>query len=301
IINTKNSNNIVYSGTIAQGSSVNVPGIEQIGTGYAYKVCVPVGYADPMQAKYFMQTSCQSLTITKLKTTNLKLSMRSNPVTLSKMNLQISGLLAGDTAVAKFSDSVNKYIYAPLSVDSNGSTVASFEKNSNLIISTAATTNTSVYNVNPVSTILKITSAGTIQIPFSSAVVGAKLDKATSYDYANNWLTYIPVGQFGLISYVITNSTDEVLSKMTFPELSSYPSGVTMDVTRTTCFCPTCSPVRSVSSLEPGQSCTIVFKYQPTEYGVNSSFNYSMTFVGDSSKKILATPIISIPFSSRPL
>ena len=107
IINTKNSNNVVYSGLISQGSSVNVSGIEQTGTGYAYKVCVPVGYADPMQAKYFMQTSCQSLTITKLKTTNLKLSMRSNPVTLSKMNLQISGLLAGDSAVAKFSDSVN--------------------------------------------------------------------------------------------------------------------------------------------------------------------------------------------------
>lgn len=299
IINTKNDNNVVYSGTISQGSTVNVSGLEQTGSDSSYKVCLPVGYADPMQAKYFMQTSCQNLTITKLKTTNLKLSMRTNPVTLYKMNLQISGVLAGDTAVANFSDSVNKYIYAPLSVDSNGSTVAYFEKNSNLVISTVATVNTAVYSINPVNMLLKITAAGAIQIPFSSAMIGAQLDLATSYDYANNWLTYIPVGQFGLISYVVTNSTDEVLSEMIFPELSSYPDDVTMDVTRTTCFCPTCSPVRSVSSLEPGQSCTVVFKYQPTTYDVSSSFNYSMTFVGETSKKTLATPIISMPFSSR--
>jgi hypothetical protein len=195
---------------------------------------------------------------------------------------------------------VNKYIYAPLSVGSNGSTVASFENNSNLIISTAATTNTSVYNVNPVSTLLKITGAGTIQIPFSTAIVGAQLDKATSYNYVYNTLIYVPVSKFSLISYVVTNTTDELESGMVFPAATSYPSGVTMDVTRTTCLCPTCSPIRSVSSLEPGQSCTVVLKYQPTEYGVNSSFNYSMTFVGETSKKLLATPLISIPFSSRP-
>jgi hypothetical protein len=301
IINTAASNQVVYSGLISQGSSVSVLGVEQTSKGYAYKVCVPVGYANPMQAKYFMQTSCQSLKITKLKTTNLKLSMRSNPVTLSKMNLQISGLLAGDTAVAKFSDSVNKYIYAPLSVGSSGSTVASFEKNSNLIISTAATTNTSVYNVNPVSMLLKVTGAGTIQIPFSTAIVGAKFDKATSYNYVNNWLTYIPVGSFGLISYVVTNTTDEIESGMVFPAVNSLPSGVTMDSWRTTCLCPTCLPARSIRNLEPGQSCTVVLKYQPTEYGVNSSFTYSMTFVGETSKKLLATPLISIPFSSRPL
>jgi hypothetical protein len=299
IINTAASNQVVYSGLISQGSSVNVLGLEQTSKGYAYKVCVPVGYANPMQAKYFMQTSCQSLAITKLKTTNLTLSMRTNPVTLSKMNVQISGLLAGDSAVAKFSDSVNKYIYAPLSVGSNGSTVASFEKNSNLIISTAATTKTAVYNVNPVSTLLKVTGAGTIQIPFSTAIVGAQLDKATSYNYVNNTLIYVPVNQFGLISYVVTNTTDELESGMVFPAATSYPSGVTMDVTRTTCLCPTCSPIRSVSSLEPGQSCNVVFKYQPIVYGENASFNYSMTFVGETSKKLFATPLISIPFSSR--
>lgn len=300
IINTAAGNQVVYSGLISQGSSVNVLGIEQTGTGYAYKVCVPVGYADPMQAKYFMQVGCQSLKITKLKTTNLSLSMKTNPVTLSKMNVQISGLLAGDTAIANFTDSVNKYIYAPLSVTSNGITTASFEKNSNLIISTAATAKTAVYNINPISTLLKVTGTGTIQIPFSTAIVGAQLDKATSYNYVNNTLIYVPVNQFGLISYVVTNTTNEVESNMTFPATVSYPDGVTMDVTRTTCLCPTCSPVRSVSKLDPGQSCTVVFKYQPTTYGVNSSFNYSMTFVGTTSKKILATPVIALPFSSRP-
>lgn len=299
IINTAAGNQVVYSGLISQGSSVNVMGIEQTGTGYAYKVCVPVGYADPMQAKYFMQAGCQSLKITKLKTTNLSLSMKTNPVTLSKMNVQVSGLLAGDTAIANFTDSVNKYIYAPLSVTSNGITTASFEKNSNLIISTAATAKTAAYNINPINTLLKVTGTGTIQIPFSTAIVGAQLDKATSYNYVNNTLIYVPVNQFGLISYVVTNTTDEVESNMTFPATVSYPNGVTMDVTRTTCLCPTCSPLRSVSSLNPGQSCTVVFKYQPTIYDVNSSFNYSMTFVGTTSKKILATPVIAIPFSSR--
>lgn len=300
IVNTAAGNQVVYSGMISQGSTVGVSGIEQTGTGYAYKVCMPMGYADPMQAKYFLQTSCQSLTITKLKTTNLSLSMKTNPVTLSKMNLQVSGLRAGDVAVAKFSDSVNKYIYAPLSINSNGNTVASFEKNSNLIISTKATMNSAVYNTNPISTLLKITGAGTIQIPFSTAVVGAQLAKATSYNYVNNSLVYIPVNQFGLISYMVTNTTSEIESGMTFPPATSYPSGVTMDVTRTTCLCPTCSPARSVSSLAPGQSCSVVFKYQPMEYGANSSFNYSMTFVGESSKKLFATPLVSIPFSSRP-
>ena len=255
IINPANNNQVVYSGNIAQGGSVSVTGLD---SRLNYSVCVPQGYADPLLGKYLVQTACQSLKITKSKTTSLTINMVASSATPVQVNLQVSGLTAGDSAQTTFVDAANKYIYAPLTGVTNKSYPLTFEKSSTISLSTKALAASTVYTVNPLVYNATLNLPVTINQVFSTISIGASLDIATSYSYVNNTLINVPVGKFGLISYVVTNTSNEIESAMTFPSASSYPQDVIMDVTRTTCMCKTCSPVRSVSSLNPGQSCIVV-------------------------------------------
>jgi hypothetical protein len=113
-----------------------------------------------------------------------------------------------------------------------------------------------------------------------------------SVNYGNNSLRNIPVGSFGLRTYLIHNTGAITLYDLVFPAESNLPSGMSYDETRSTC------SVTGNMSLLKGEACKLVFRYNSTLYGVNA--NYVLKILAKNKQnKLVKSRDVYIPYSSR--
>jgi hypothetical protein len=108
----------------------------------------------------------------------------------------------------------------------------------------------------------------------NNSSIGLTVNALTGTSYSNN-VTNVPVGGFGLYGYTITNSSASNIYALTLPAASSLPSGMTYDSTRATC------KITNKQMLKSSESCTMVFKYQPTIKGVSGVFNFKFIAVDE--------------------
>lgn len=153
----------------------------------------------------------------------------------------------------------------------------------------------------------------TVNMPYSSRITttvfkglpdnvtynkqGLVITKTPTVSWANNQITNIPVGSFGLVSYTLTNTTDLnqyavtiTPSKVTGEGLAN---GLTFDDTRTTC------GLTNKFMLKPQQSCTVVLKYLPTTKGETGTVNLNFKTVDDWYNYSTVASDVAIPYTSR--
>ncbi len=103
-------------------------------------------------------------------------------------------------------------------------------------------------------------------------------------------LENVPVGSFGLQSFVITNTLSSSVT-LSFP--NSLPTDIVYDtLPRTTCL------VNGSQVLAPNQSCTVALKYIPKIEGVSDSLNFNVMGTDSSGQKSVVS-VLKLVFSSR--
>lgn len=110
-------------------------------------------------------------------------------------------------------------------------------------------------------------------------------DKITVLDNQPNGLKNISIGGFGLKTYTITNASDQFMESATLsyaPSMSSLPSGLSYDLTRTTC------KLDGSQSFAPGQSCLLAIKYTPKIQQVEESAMFQVFTYALNSQKAVA-------------
>lgn len=110
-------------------------------------------------------------------------------------------------------------------------------------------------------------------------------DKITVVDNQPNGLKKISIGGFGLKTYTITNVSDQLLESATFsyaPSMSSLPSGISYDLTRTTC------KLDGSQTLASGQSCLLAIKYTSKIQQVEESAIFQVFAYALNSQKAVA-------------
>lgn len=106
----------------------------------------------------------------------------------------------------------------------------------------------------------------------------------------NNTLRNIPVGSFGLRAYIISNNSTSDMIAVNFP--SDLPNNMSYDTVRSSC------TVDNKMNLAKGESCVVVFKYQPSVKGVNDVFIVKIS-AKNKLGKTLKSEAIYVPYSSR--
>lgn len=136
-----------------------------------------------------------------------------------------------------------------------------------------------------------------ILVNSNSIINGIGLTTPGSLSYENNSLDDIPVGTFGLITYIVTNNSQPTLYALTlWPEQLQLPDGVTYDSTRSTC------KLKNTQALYWGESCKLVLKYSPTQLGVSGVIPFQVVMANPYSLgqyTTYASSLINIPYSSR--
>lgn len=106
----------------------------------------------------------------------------------------------------------------------------------------------------------------------------------------NNTIQNIPIGSYGLLSYVIKNKKASQV-RITLPDRSLLPVDVSYDSRTTTCGLPNVL-------LQANQSCVVTLRYQPTTEKIKGIINFKVSLFTD--KLGLANlPELTIPYSSR--
>lgn len=114
------------------------------------------------------------------------------------------------------------------------------------------------------------------------------LTSPATVSYGTDSIQNIPVGSFGLKTYIVTNVTENNLYNISFPVLSgtlSYNS-------RSTC------KFNNLLELAPNQSCTIVIQYTPLTKGFHSVLPVQVAGV-DDSYDVIANNMLDVTYSSR--
>lgn len=109
--------------------------------------------------------------------------------------------------------------------------------------------------------------------------------------YGNDSLTNIPVGQFGLKTYVITNYSLSDINYIAFSY--NFPPDINFDRNRLTC------KLDATQVLRPSESCSVVIKYTPKIQGVSSSLTLGVAGISSESQQLAKAPDISVLYSSR--
>ncbi|MBY0245729.1 MAG: hypothetical protein K2Q03_09770 [Sphingobacteriaceae bacterium] len=115
-----------------------------------------------------------------------------------------------------------------------------------------------------------------------------------SVSYGNNTLRNVPVGSFGLRTYIIeNNTTTQNLYNVMIQTGLNLPFGLEYDTSRSSC-----DLTKEGVSLAPKQNCKLVYKYQPTTKGINSYFVLKL-YAHDALFNIVTSDDIYVPYSSR--
>ena len=136
--------------------------------------------------------------------------------------------------------------------------------------------------------LLLISTLATLTAFAGDISLNLTITNSATLDY-QNWLTETPVGQFGLINYTLTNSTNNIFSGVQF--FPNLKGAFSYDDTRTTC------SFSSTQPFYPGQTCQIVIKYQPTAYFEHNSLTFMVVGTSDQNDKVYS-PGVTIPYSS---
>ena len=168
VLDVKNSNNVVGSFSLAQGSSVTTDNLPVSDSTHAYSVQLVTGIADPVSGTYYVESSNTTLTIVKGSNT-FAIPMVKSAIANNNVTVAISGLESGDTAATSFSDSNGKYVYANPASKANGSTTYKIESGLNLGTSVLAS-GSNIYTVNPITNTGVVNAAKTINATFKKAV-----------------------------------------------------------------------------------------------------------------------------------
>lgn len=144
---------------------------------------------------------------------------------------------------------------------------------------------------DPISQSILLTPAQAVK---NNAV--ALLSEPDGTDYTNDRLFRIQIGTFGIKSYRVTNVTKNTNLTLQSVSLGDNPN-IIYDYTRSTCFNGTGSPAKAIISLAYGDSCTIVYKYQPSLYQAASWFSSYVTFKDDNGN-LVKSNIVETPYSS---
>lgn len=148
-----------------------------------------------------------------------------------------------------------------------------------------------VINRDPISHAMFLDAANTVK---NNAV--ALLSEPDSLDYTSDRLFNIQQGGFGLKSYRVTNVNKG--STLTIQSINlPNDSEVSYDYTRATCFNGKGSSAKAITKLAYGDSCTIVYKYQPVSYQPASWFQSYATFK-DQNGTVVDSNLIKTPYSS---
>ncbi|MDD3265806.1 MAG: hypothetical protein PHC75_01330 [Burkholderiales bacterium] len=116
--------------------------------------------------------------------------------------------------------------------------------------------------------------------------------KPGTYKYDRDALTGIPVGTMGLKTYVLTNMMDFNLTVRSV--IIPANDFITLDLSKTTCYKN--SDILQPINLQPGASCTIVYKYLPKIYETYNTFNSYVIFNDDVNKEYISASAI-VPYS----
>lgn len=112
-----------------------------------------------------------------------------------------------------------------------------------------------------------------------------------SEDSSLNSLENIPTKSFGFKMLLIYNSTNSVVSNISFPDKSKLPTDISY-ADRTTCI------LDGTLQLKPNENCILILKYAPKIEGVNSSLPITISgFI--SNERLIALIDESVPYSSR--
>lgn len=121
--------------------------------------------------------------------------------------------------------------------------------------------------------------------------LGLSVSDPKSVNYGNNSLRNIPLGSFGLRTYLVTNTSAVTLNAVTFPAVANLPSGMSYD-TRGNC------NLTGKMSLTSGASCQLVFRYHPMETGINTNYILKITAKNEQGD-IVKSRETYVPYSSR--
>ena len=121
-----------------------------------------------------------------------------------------------------------------------------------------------------------------------TAAITVSNPDATSY--GNNTLRNIPVGNFGLRTYIVQNNTAQVLYDVMISTGSNLPVGLSYDISRSTC-----DLTKDGVSLAPMQSCKLVYQYKPITKGINSYYILKL-YAHDTQYHIVASDNIYVPY-----
>lgn len=111
--------------------------------------------------------------------------------------------------------------------------------------------------------------------------------------YGNNTLRNIPVGNFGLKTYVIQNNTTHILHDVMISTGTSLPIGLSYDTLHSTC-----DLTKEGVSLAPQESCRLVYQYRPITKGINSYYVLKL-YAHDSGYRLFTSDNIYVPYSSQ--
>lgn len=123
----------------------------------------------------------------------------------------------------------------------------------------------------------------------------ALLSEPESFHYTNDKLYRISLGYFGLKTYRVTNVTKNstiTIQSVNIPDNSQF----SYDYMRATCFNGKGSSVQAITKLAYGDSCTIVYKYEPTYYQPADWFSSFVIFKDDAGN-LVNSNVINTPYS----
>ena len=223
VLDTKNSNTVVGSFSLAQGSSVTTDSLPVSDSTHAYSVQLTTGIADPVTGAYYIESNNTALTIAKGSNT-FAIPMVKSAIANKNVTVVISGLESGDTAATSFSDAAGKYVYANPASKSNESTTYKIESGLNLGVSVAAN-GSNTYKVNPINNTAVINAAKTIKAAFQkeSTPVVTTQKYVTPYLLIDNW-TRMNKFMSDLASVSKPNFNRVVISFLK-PSLQNYQDG----------------------------------------------------------------------------
>jgi hypothetical protein len=104
-------------------------------------------------------------------------------------------------------------------------------------------------------------------------------------------LRNIPVGSFGLRTYLIHNTGAIALYDLVFPAEANLPSGMSYDARSN------CNLVGQMY-LSSGSSCQLVFRYNPSIHGIKDNYILKIQ-AKDKQNKVVKSRDVYISFSSR--
>lgn len=282
------------------GNYVTTPPLPVSNSTHKYEVFLTQGFANPQKNMYYRQVAPIPFDVYPDKINKISLGPVENinmVGKVEKIKVNVSGMDTSDFVNFYPFDSMRRFAYAlPLKYDKNGTTELYVEKNALIgLFATASGANRDKgrYKINPIYSYFEATPGTVVNIAFDTLDIAATFSLPGTFSYAYDSLTYIPYGYFGLKTYVLTNVYGSRISNPSYYN-SPLPANVTIDNNRTTC--------KPSTVLDDGQSCMIVFKYQPgsTTKDFWSSFPFQVKFKNMSGNDVYSSRMV-IPYSSRNL